>query len=68
VQWDGWMLWHSLRMPHRTKEDGSIRPRPYRAVAAETLGMLADLAPSDESRVDELIAERRREAAREDAE
>jgi hypothetical protein len=55
-------------MPQRTKEDGSLRLRPHRAVAAETLGMLADLAPSDESMVDELIAERRREAAREDAE
>jgi hypothetical protein len=30
--------------------------------------MLANLAPADESMVDELIAERRREAAAEDAE
>jgi AbrB family looped-hinge helix DNA binding protein len=57
-----------MRMLLSTDDDGSLRLQPYRAVAAETLGMLADLAPSDESMVDELIAERRQEAAREDAE
>jgi hypothetical protein len=63
-------------MAHKAREvvvgddDGSLRlrPRPYRAIAAQTLGMLADLAPAGESMVDELIAERREEAAREDAE
>jgi AbrB family looped-hinge helix DNA binding protein len=56
------------RMLLSKDDDGSLRLRPYRAVAAQTLGMLADLAPADESMVDELIAERREEAAREDAE
>jgi AbrB family looped-hinge helix DNA binding protein len=57
-----------MRMLLSTDDDGSLRLQPYRAVAAETLGMLADLAPADESMVDELIAERREEAAREDTE
>ena len=47
---------------------GQVSPQPYRSVAAETQGILADLAPTDESMVDELIAERRREAAGEDSE
>jgi AbrB family looped-hinge helix DNA binding protein len=57
-----------MRMLLSTDDDGSLRLQPYHAVAAETKGMLANLAPADESMVDELIAERRREAAAEDAE
>lgn len=48
--------------------DGSLRLRPYRAVADGNRGMLSNLAPPDESLVDELLAERRREAAREESE
>jgi hypothetical protein len=51
-----------------TETDGSLRLRPYRAVADSNRGMLAELAPKEESLVDELLAERRREAAREDDE
>lgn len=51
-----------------TEKDGSLRLRPYRSVADQNRGMLADLVPADESMVDELLAERRREAAREDSE
>jgi AbrB family looped-hinge helix DNA binding protein len=56
------------RMVLSAEDDGSLRLRPYRAVAGETLGMLAGLASAGESMVDELIAGRRAEAAREDAE
>jgi AbrB family looped-hinge helix DNA binding protein len=56
------------RMLLSTDPDGSLRLRPYRAVARQGLGLLADLAPGEESMVDELIAERRAEARREDAE
>jgi hypothetical protein len=52
----------------RTEPDGSLRLRPYRSVAERHRGMLADLSSSGESLVDELVAERRREAAREDDE
>jgi len=48
--------------------DGSVRLRPYRAVAEEGRGLLAVLAPTNRSMVDELLAERRREAARESSE
>lgn len=48
--------------------DGSLRLRPYRAIAAQGRGLLAQLASPDRSMVDELLAERRREAARESAE
>lgn len=51
-----------------TEADGSLRLRPYRAVADGNRGMLAEIAPTEESLVDELLAERRREAAREDDE
>jgi hypothetical protein len=51
-----------------TERDGSLRLRPYRAVAAAARGILADLAPAGVSMVDELIAERRREATRENRE
>jgi hypothetical protein len=50
------------------ERDGSLRLRPYRSVADQSRGLLADLAPADASMVDELLAERRREAAREDRE
>jgi AbrB family looped-hinge helix DNA binding protein len=49
-----------------TEADGSLRLRPYRAVAERSRGMLAGLAGADESLVDELLAERRREATLED--
>jgi AbrB family looped-hinge helix DNA binding protein len=51
-----------------TEADGSLRLSPYRAVAESNRGMLAEVAPPEESLVDELLAERRREAAREDDE
>lgn len=53
------------RMLLSAEEDGSLRLRPYRAVAKLGMGLLADLAPGDGSMVDELIAERRAEARRE---
>lgn len=56
------------RMLLSTEGDGSLRLRPYRSVADQGRGMLADLAPPAESMVDELLAERRLEAAREDRE
>jgi AbrB family looped-hinge helix DNA binding protein len=51
-----------------TGSDGSLWLRPYRSVADQGRGMLADIAPDGASMVDELLAERRREAAREDRE
>lgn len=45
--------------------DGSLRLRPYRAVADAGRGLLADLGSG--SMVDELVAERRAAAAAEDA-
>ncbi|MDO8210395.1 AbrB/MazE/SpoVT family DNA-binding domain-containing protein [Conexibacter sp. CPCC 206217] len=54
------------RMLLTTEPDGSLRLRPYRAVADRHRGILG--AANGPSLVDELIAERRREAAREDAE
>lgn len=56
------------RMLLSTERDGSLRLRPYRSVADQGRGMLAGIAPAGESMVDELLAERRREAAREDRE
>lgn len=56
------------RMLLSTERDGSLRLRPYRAVADQNRGLLADLAPAGESMVDELLAERRREADSEDRE
>lgn len=55
------------RMLLSTERDGSLRLRPYRAVADQNRGLLAGLAPGT-SMVDELLAERRREAADEDRE
>lgn len=49
-----------------TEKDGSLRLRPYRAVAEQNRGVLRDLP--GESMVDELLTQRRAEAAREDAE
>lgn len=56
------------RMLVSAEEDGSVRLRPYRSVADRGRGMLAALVPDGVSLVDELLAERRREAAREDQE
>jgi AbrB family looped-hinge helix DNA binding protein len=56
------------RMLLSAEEDGSLRLRPYRTVADQNRGLLAELAPAGESMVDELLAERRREAALEDRE
>ena len=56
------------RLLLRTEPDGSLRLRPYRVVAEQGRGLLAGLAPAGESMVDELLAERRAEAARENAE
>ena len=47
-----------------TEDDGSLRLRPYRSVADANRGVLAHLA-RDGALVDDLIAERRVEAARE---
>jgi AbrB family looped-hinge helix DNA binding protein len=49
-----------------TEKDGSLRLRPYRSVADQNRGMLAGLAPHEDSMVDELLAERRHEAEFED--
>jgi len=54
------------RMLASAEPDGSLYLRPYRAVAEAGRGMLAHLAPPEVSTVDELLAERRREAQRED--
>jgi AbrB family looped-hinge helix DNA binding protein len=54
------------RMLLSTEKDGSLRLRPYRVVAEQSRGLLRDLPGG--SMVDELLAERRAEAAREDAE
>ncbi|HEV3070399.1 MAG TPA: AbrB/MazE/SpoVT family DNA-binding domain-containing protein [Solirubrobacteraceae bacterium] len=56
------------RMLLSAEEDGSLRLRPYRTVADQNRGLLAGLAPASDSMVDELLAERRREAALEDHE
>jgi AbrB family looped-hinge helix DNA binding protein len=51
------------QMVATTEADGSIRLRPYGMIAAAGVGLFADLAPGV-SLADELIAERRAEAAR----
>ena len=53
------------RMLLSTEDDGSLRLRPYRAVADESRGVFADLAGHG-SLVDELLVERRAEADREE--
>ncbi len=50
------------RLLLRSEADGSLSLLPYRAVADSGRGMLSGLAPESESMVDELLAERRREA------
>jgi len=52
------------RMLLSAEEDGSLRLRPYRAVADENRGLFANLTESG-SLVGELLAERRAEAERE---
>lgn len=47
------------------EDDGSLRLRPYRAVADESRGLFSDLADGG-SLVDELLAERRAETEREE--
>jgi AbrB family looped-hinge helix DNA binding protein len=49
-----------------TEVDGSLRLRPYRAVAAQNRGLLRDLPGG--SMVDELLVARRAEAAQDDVE
>lgn len=49
-----------------TEQDGSLRLRPFRAVAEQGRGLLREL--SGGSRIDDLLAQRRSEAARENAE
>ena len=56
------------RMLLSTEADGSLRLRSYRSVADHSRGLLAGLAPADVSMVDELLADRRTDAARETAE
>lgn len=52
------------RMLLTTESDGSLRLRPYRAVAEQGRGLLAELAGPEVSMTDDLIAERRAEASR----
>jgi hypothetical protein len=47
-----------------TEKDGSLRLRPYRTVADESRGLFANLT-EDGSLVEELLADRRAEAERE---
>lgn len=54
------------RMLLDAEDGGVLRLRPYRSVADQGLGMLADLSPRGVSMVDELLEERRREAALEE--
>jgi AbrB family looped-hinge helix DNA binding protein len=49
-----------------TEDDGSLRLRSYRAVAEQSRGLLRQLPGG--SMVDDLLAERRAEADREDTE
>ena len=53
------------RMLLSVEADGSLRLRPYRAVADENRGLFADLTEGG-SLVDELVAERRAAADREE--
>jgi AbrB family transcriptional regulator, stage V sporulation protein T len=46
--------------------DGSLKLQPFRAAAEQTRGLLCELAPYEGSAVDDLLAERRAEAAGED--
>lgn len=53
------------RLVLRLEDDGSVRLRPYRAIAKECRGLFADIA-RESSLVEELLAERRAESAREE--
>ncbi len=53
------------RMLLSTEADGSLRLRPYRAVADASRGLFAGLAGAG-SLVDELVTERRAEAQRDE--
>lgn len=53
------------RLQVSREKDGSLRLRPYAAIAKASRGMFAHLAPEGVSLADELIAERRQEAKRE---
>ncbi len=55
------------RMLVSAEPDGSLRLRSYQSVAEQSRGLLAHLAPGQASPVQELLAERRVEAARDDA-
>ena len=57
-------LERGTRMLLSTEKDGSLRLRSYRTVADESRGLFASLA-EDSSLVDELLADRRAEAERE---
>jgi AbrB family looped-hinge helix DNA binding protein len=46
--------------------DGSLKLQPFRAAAERTRGLLRELTPYEGSAVDDLLAERRAEAAREE--
>jgi AbrB family looped-hinge helix DNA binding protein len=54
------------RMQIVIEPDGSMTLRPYEAAARAGRGMFAAVGPRDVSPVDELIAERREAAVRED--
>ncbi len=58
-------LKQGMQMLLSTEADGSLRLRPYRAVADQNRGRFANLT-EEGSLVDELLAERRAEAAREE--
>jgi AbrB family looped-hinge helix DNA binding protein len=53
-----------MRMLVSAEDDGSLRLRPYRIVADESQGLFANLNQGG-SLVDELLAERRADAERE---
>jgi AbrB family looped-hinge helix DNA binding protein len=57
-------LTSGTRMLLSTEDDGSLRLRPFRAVADESRGLFIEAA-QDRSLVDELTASRRDEADRE---
>lgn len=48
------------------ESDGSLKLQPFRAAADQTRGLLRERTTSEGSAVDELLAERRAQAARED--
>jgi len=54
------------RLMVSTDPDGSLRLRPFAAVAENGRGLLKELVPEGESQVDDLLTERRLEAEAED--